>query len=168
MIRGLRSQAGKSDKGFTLVELIITITILVILAAVLVPSMIGWVDRAKGKTYAVEARAVYLAAQTIESEHYDDSGKIYLTVGLSTVMSDPKCEEIRTLSGVNLLAMNIEEFSMDVGPVESHDIIKMRVKFIPKGKTDLEDAVIMKLEDGVWTKTDSLEEELDPPIDDLP
>lgn len=148
-----------ADRGFTLVEMIITVTILVILAAILVPSMVGWVDRAQGKSYAVEARAVYLAAQTIESEHYDDSGKIYLDLGLSTVMSNPKCEEIRTLSGVNLFAINIEEFSMDVGPVESHDIIKMRVQFIPKGKTDLEDAVIMKLEDGAWSKTDSMEDE---------
>ncbi|MBD5551837.1 MAG: prepilin-type N-terminal cleavage/methylation domain-containing protein [Lachnospiraceae bacterium] len=36
-----------SHKGFTLVELIVAITILAILAALLIPFMVGWIDRAK-------------------------------------------------------------------------------------------------------------------------
>ena len=33
-------------KGFTLVEVIVVLVILAILAAILVPSMVGWIDKA--------------------------------------------------------------------------------------------------------------------------
>ncbi|HHT94198.1 MAG TPA: prepilin-type N-terminal cleavage/methylation domain-containing protein, partial [Clostridiaceae bacterium] len=59
-----------NKKGMTLVEVIVVLVILAILAAVLVPTMIGWIDKAKKKTSAAEARAVYLAAQTLASEKY--------------------------------------------------------------------------------------------------
>lgn len=149
----------RADRGFTLVEMIVTVAVLVILAAVLVPSMVGWIDRAQGKSYAVEARAVYLAAQTIESEHYDGNGKIYLEEDqILHVENDFRCEEIRKLSGVNLLAINIEKYSMGANPSEEYDILEMRVQFIPKGK---DDAIIMRLKDGVWTEADELKEEFD-------
>ena len=37
----------KKDKGFTLVELIVVLVILAILAAILVPALLGYIDRAK-------------------------------------------------------------------------------------------------------------------------
>lgn len=59
-----------NKKGMTLVEVIVVLVILAILAAVLVPTMIGWIDKANDKTISAEARAVYLAAQTLASEEY--------------------------------------------------------------------------------------------------
>ena len=58
------------NRGFTLVELIVVMVILTLLAAILVPSLLGWIDEAKGKQYILSARSVYMSAQAIESEKY--------------------------------------------------------------------------------------------------
>ncbi|MEG0829313.1 MAG: type II secretion system protein [Anaerovoracaceae bacterium] len=60
----------KDKKGFTLIEVIVVLVILAILAAILVPSMIGWINKANEKTAIVEGRSVLLACQTIASEKY--------------------------------------------------------------------------------------------------
>ncbi|MDO4546064.1 MAG: prepilin-type N-terminal cleavage/methylation domain-containing protein, partial [Bacillota bacterium] len=39
----------KNKKGFTLVEVIVVLVILAVLAAILIPSMIGWIDKANKK-----------------------------------------------------------------------------------------------------------------------
>jgi type IV pilus assembly protein PilA len=61
-------------KGFTLVELIVVLVILAILLAILVPSMTGWIKKAKEKQILLNARTVYLACQTVASEEYGKSG----------------------------------------------------------------------------------------------
>lgn len=58
----------QNKKGFTLVELIIAIVILAILAAILIPSFIGYVNKANDAQALVEGRAAYLAATTIAAE----------------------------------------------------------------------------------------------------
>ena len=63
----------KSSKGFTLVEMIVVLVILAIMAALLIPGMTKWIDKAKEKSTLVAARTAVLAAQTIMSEHYGDS-----------------------------------------------------------------------------------------------
>jgi len=59
-----------NKKGFTLIEVIVVLVILAILAAILIPSMIGWINKAQDKSSVVEARSVLLAEQTIASENY--------------------------------------------------------------------------------------------------
>lgn len=57
----------KNKKGFTLVELIV---VLVILAALLVPALTGYIDRARKEAIVAETRSCVMAAQTIAAEKY--------------------------------------------------------------------------------------------------
>lgn len=61
----------KNDKkGFTLVELIVVLVILAILAALLIPALTGYIDRAQKKQIEAETRQAVMAAQTIADELY--------------------------------------------------------------------------------------------------
>ena len=60
----------KEKKGFTLVELIVVLVILAILAALLIPALTGYIDRAKRKSIVAETRQAVMAAQTISDEDY--------------------------------------------------------------------------------------------------
>lgn len=64
----------KNKKGFTLIEIIVVLVILAILAAALIPSMIGFVNDARGKALIAEARTVYIAGQAILTEVTTTSG----------------------------------------------------------------------------------------------
>ncbi len=57
-------------KGFTLVELIVVLVILAILAALLIPALTGYIDKAKRKSIVAETRQAVMAAQTVVDEAY--------------------------------------------------------------------------------------------------
>lgn len=64
----------KCNKGFTLVELIVVLVILAILAAILVPALLGYIDRAKDQQYVIQAREFMMATQAGISEVYAQKG----------------------------------------------------------------------------------------------
>lgn len=73
------------NKGFTLVELIVVLVILAILAALLIPALTGYIDKAKEKKIVSETRMVVMAVQTVASEAY---GQIGTGNDLSDILPD--------------------------------------------------------------------------------
>lgn len=96
----------KNEKGFTLVEIIVVLVILAILAAAAIPTMLGFVDDAKGKTEVANARAAYVAAQTISTEKY-------ATTTGDAATKKAACEAAITLDSVTKLTG-----SLDPNPTE--------------------------------------------------
>lgn len=82
-----------NKKGFTLVELIVVLVILAILAALLIPALTGYIDKAKNKSIVAETRQVVMAAQTLVDEKYGtvDVGAAVKVEGVAGV-TDKDCD----------------------------------------------------------------------------
>lgn len=69
-----------NKKGFTLVELIVVLVILAILAALLIPALTGYIDKAKEKQIVAQTRQAVMAAQTLVDEEYAKATPVYSNV----------------------------------------------------------------------------------------
>ena len=63
-------KTSRKNKGFTLVELIVVLVILAILAAILIPALLGYIDRAREKQDILDARSLLVATQAELTEYY--------------------------------------------------------------------------------------------------
>lgn len=140
-------QPGLNNQGFTLVELIVVMVILTLLAAILVPSLLGWIDEAKGKQYILSARSLYMSAQAIESEKY--AAWDGTTANANHNLSDSDKTRIARMAdveGAEIVEVKFESDSLGSSGASSnhayYTIVGITVEF--------ENATVI-LEDGIWT-----------------
>jgi type IV pilus assembly protein PilA len=91
IIKRLTSGAN-SKKGFTLVEVIVVLVILAILMAIAIPSLTGYIEKAKDQALKADGRTLSAAASVIASDLY--------TVDLST--AKPTKAQLAAASGATI------------------------------------------------------------------
>ena len=104
----------KNQKGFTLVELIVVLVILAILAAMLVPALTGYIDKANNQKVVATTRQVVMAAQTVVSEAYGKGALKDTTVTIkdTKVKEDPSNDKNITGEAIVKLA-EVGEYKSD-------------------------------------------------------
>ena len=107
---------GKSTKrGFTLVELIVVLVILAVLAAMLVPALIGYIEKAREEKEYQAASTIYTAVQALATEEYGKNG--YNDEG-NIEISNITVDKVATLTGLT----NIDDIQIAVKGATVTDI----------------------------------------------
>lgn len=121
-------RALKEKKGFTLVELIVVLVILAILAALLVPALTGYIDKARKESIVAETRQVVMAAQTTVSEKYG-------TTKADVTLSNDDMEAIKKLAEVD------GTFTIEIGNTNNAEYkgVVTKVTYTNKGYTCIYD-----------------------------
>ena len=146
---------GKSSKkGFTLVELIVVLVILAVLAAMLVPALIGYIDRAKKEKEFQAASTVYAAVQALATEAYGKDKILYEGQGDdddAEVYDKFTIAEVTKLTGVDVHAIQFSVKGEDK-TIDMYTIKDIAVQF-----KDGETWYTYTIQDGTWGTTDTSE-----------
>ncbi len=110
-------RAKMNNKGFTLVELIVVLVILAILAAVLVPTLLGYIDRAKSEKDYSTAQSIRVACQSAIAEAYAKK-----TSGASVGEDDISYDTVWQLVGATATGTNSKKATLDGVNVEISSI----------------------------------------------
>lgn len=109
-------------KGFTLVELIVVLVILAILAALLIPALTGYIDKAKEKDVIAETRQAVMATQTLVDEKYATQDVKADDIDFDTDITEASVQELAEVEGT------ITEVVIATGKVT-------QLKYTKNGKT---------------------------------
>ncbi len=104
----------KNQKGFTLVEVIVVLVILAIMAAILIPSLVGYIDKAKQNSIRTQTQAVVQASQTLVSEAYAngvtlDNISFVATTDTETKYSGTGADKKAAISFTQIAALSEQE-----------------------------------------------------------
>lgn len=101
-------QKRRSKKGgFTLVELIVVLVILAILAALLIPTLTGYINKAKEKKIIAETRMAVMAVQTMNSDYYAANNKDMDW----TKLTDDQTKEFKELAEIDASTVSGVKFN---------------------------------------------------------
>lgn len=136
-----------NNHGFTLVEMIVVMVILTVLAAILIPGLLGWIDEAKGKQYVLSARSVYMSAQAIESEKYAAwDGTV---AGANHNLSEQ--DKVRILKMADAQEAVIEAIEFESNTLGDSGASSNHGYFTVVGITVRFETATVTLSDGTWT-----------------
>lgn len=146
-------KARENKKGFTLVELIVVLVILAILAAILVPALLGWIDKAREKQYVLQARNIIMVAQTMADEAYAAGNKTPKDYVENTKKTD--IEKIADLASGDLQTLVTNLAATTTATAANHKdytITQATVAF-DVDKSTSQDIKTMYLYNGAWSET---------------
>ena len=107
----------KNNKGFTLVELIVVLVILAILAAILVPTLLGYIERARSEKDFSTAQTVRVAAQAEIDQTYGDSTTATIASFYGVIDNNTATygQKVYDLSGVDKNVVKSFKFAYEKG-----------------------------------------------------
>lgn len=76
-IRKAQNRITDTSKGFTMVELIVVLVVLAIVAAMVIPTLLGYTDRAREKQYITNAEMALKATESRLGEIFNDCDNRY-------------------------------------------------------------------------------------------
>ena len=114
------------NKGFTLVELIVVLVILAILAAILVPTLLGYIDKARSEKDFATAQSIRVATQAQIDELYGKGDNEVSKADITT--SDVKKEIFKLVGAVSGNKIDGQEIDISDITITSNQITDITVK----------------------------------------
>lgn len=145
------------NKGFTLVELIVVLVILAILAAILVPALLGYIDRAKEKQYVLNAKSALTATQAEFSSLYGEGSDVVS----GTPAAFPRSTVVKNTADVPgkfyvKIAANASEVDASKPAVPSN-----HARYTVKNAIYVENGYYIQYNGSTWTSTTTKPTDMD-------